>query len=612
LRQISAREIKLAPVNTEADMFRVVQMSTGVTTTGDVTARYYVRGGGGDQNLLLVDGVTIYSPFHALGVLSVVDPEVISGLEFHKGGFGPELGGRLSSIMNVQTRDGNRNRFAGSAQMSLLTGKVSIEGPLPSGSFLVAARKSMFPQLLRRFLRVSDSPFNFYDLSFKANYTNPALGDNSTITAHGFLSADEVSNDDPFKEDYSVRNTAIGIDWSKIWQSPLHSTVRLAFSGFDAEVLPNASNAVPRSNTVRDVTVSMDAAYVYDSRDELQFGAATKFLRTTYTLENLLRLQRSIDERAWDITMYVNYHFLRWESFGLDIGMRVRPQQLAAYGPIIFEPRFRASYGPLPTLVFRVAAGWYSQEVTTLMDESDVISIFEPWVIVPSYLRASDAAHFVAGFEFDLSDRFTWEVEAYYKPMFNLIETNDRKFTSSSFDYENVTGTSRGIECSFKYQSDAVFLQAGYTLSKAELTVGGVPYIPRFDVRHILNLTAGVEWEDGWLVSAFWSLHSGLPFTPIAGFYDRVVLTPDSPINVFNPAEAVTAWGDRNSQRLPAYHRLDLSCSKRWTLDPLRLTVGVSVINVYDRKNIFYLDRTTGDNVYMLRCAPSAFVKVEL
>ncbi len=175
LQQISVREINLAPINTEADMFRVVQMSPGVTTTGDVTARYYVRGGGGDQNLLLVDGVTIYSPFHALGVLSVVDPDVISGLEFHKGGFGPELGGRLSSILNVQTRDGNKNRFGATAQASLLTGKVSVEGPIPDGSFLIAGRKSISPKILERFLRSSDAPFDFYDLSFKVNYANPRI-----------------------------------------------------------------------------------------------------------------------------------------------------------------------------------------------------------------------------------------------------------------------------------------------------------------------------------------------------------------------------------------------------------------------------------------------------
>ncbi len=612
LQQISAREINLTPMNTEADMFRVVQLSPGVTTTGDVTARYYVRGGGGDQNLLLVDGVTIYSPFHALGVLSVVDPEIISGLEFHKGGFGPEFGGRLSSILNVQTRDGNSNRFAGSAQASLLTGKLAVEGPIPDGSFLIAGRKSISPKSLERFLGSSDAPFDFYDMSFKANYCNPELDGNSAFSVHGFLSADQVRNDDPFREDYTVKNVAMGIDWSKVWQSPLHSTVRFAYSGFDAEVLPNFSSAAPRSNTVRDVTMSMDAAYVYDSKDELQFGAATKFLTTRYALENFLRAYVSFDEHAWDLTGYVNYHFLRWESFGLDIGMRVRPQQLATYGPVIFEPRVRASYAPTPGLVIRGAAGWYSQEVTTLTDESDVISVFEPWLIVPDYLRASEAAHLVAGVQYDVTEQLMCEVEAYYKPMINLIESNDQKTSTTAFDYVNVSGTSRGIEFSMRYLTDAVMLQAGYTFSKASLSISGTTYTPRYDVRHVLNLSAGVDLGDGWTVSALWSIRSGLPFTPIAGFYDRIVLTPSSPTDVLQPAQPVTAWGERNSQRLPAYHRLDLSCSRRIDIDPVRLSLGISIINVYDRKNIFYLDRNTGEKVYMLRFAPSAFVKVDL
>lgn len=612
LQQITAREITLAPVNTEADMFRVVQMSPGVTTTGDVTARYYVRGGGGDQNMLLVDGVTIYSPFHALGVLSVVDPDVVSGLEFHKGGFGPELGGRLSSILNVQTRDGNRNRFGATAQASLLTGKVSVEGPIPDGSFLIAGRKSISPKTLERFLRSSGAPFDFFDLSFKVNYANAAFDENGTLSAHGFLSADYVRNDDPFKEDYAVRNTALGLEWHKVWPSPLHSTLRVAYSGFDAEVLPNASAAVPRSNTVRDITLSSEAGYMYSSRDELQFGVETKFLSTRYGMENLLRMKRSFDERAWDLTMYVNYHFLRWESFGLDIGMRIRPQQLARFGPVIFEPRVRASYAPLPVFVVHAAAGWYSQEVTTLMNETDVISIFEPWIIVPDYLRASDAAHLVAGVLYDLSDRISLDVEAYYKPMFNLIEVNEKKFTATAPDYINVTGASSGVECSLKWLADDVLVQASYTLSNARLTIGGVSYTPRYDVRHVLNLNAGWEPGDGWILSAFWSLRSGLPFTPIIGFYDRVVLTPEAPNDVLSPQQPVTAWGERNSQRLPVYHRLDLSCSKRFTVDPVRFTIGLSVTNAYDRRNIFYLDRNTGEQIYMLRFAPSVTVKAEL
>jgi hypothetical protein len=612
LHQISAREINVTPINTEADMFRVVQATPGVTTTGDVTARYYVRGGAGDQNLLLVDGVTIYSPFHALGVLSVVDPEIISGIEFHKGGFGPELGGRLSSILNVQTRDGNKMRFGGAAQASLLTGKCSIEGPIPHGSFLVAGRKSIFPKSLERFLTSADAPFDFYDCSFKATYSNPDFDENGTLSLHGFLSADRVKNDDPFREDYAVKNIAGGLDWSKVWHSPLRSSVRLAYSGFDAEVLPKESGAVPRSNTVRDVTLSIDAAYMYSNRDELQFGIEAKSLSTKYVMENLLRVQRAYDVSAWDVVAYVNYHFLRWELFGLDIGIRMHPMQLSLYGPQLFEPRFRASYSLTPTLIVHAAAGWYSQEVTTLMNEADVIAVFEPWVIVPEYLRSPEAAHFVAGIQYDLTPEISLDLDAYIKPMQNLIETNERKFTAGAYDFTNVTGKAEGFESSLRYTTEAVLLQAAYTLSWTHLDIGGVRYTPRYDVRHVLNLTAAVELGDGWQASAFWSLHSGFPFTPISGFYDRVLLSTTNPTNILRGAEAVTAWGERNSQRLPAYHRLDVSCAKRFAWDPVRMSVGVSVVNVYDRKNIFYLDRTTGENIYMLRFAPSFVVKVEL
>ncbi|MGE5313664.1 MAG: TonB-dependent receptor, partial [Acidobacteriota bacterium] len=167
LQTMTAKELAIIPQGIEADIFRAVQFSTGVSSTGDVTARYYVRGGTSDQNLVLLDGVTVYNPFHALGILSAIDPEVISAMEFHKGGFPAEFGGRLSSVMNIVTKDGNSNQYHATGNASFVSAKTSFEGPIPNGSFLVTGRKSYYGRIFKNFLNGKDSPFDFWDVTYK-------------------------------------------------------------------------------------------------------------------------------------------------------------------------------------------------------------------------------------------------------------------------------------------------------------------------------------------------------------------------------------------------------------------------------------------------------------
>jgi len=151
LQKLTIREIEYLPQGVETDIFRSLQFLPGVKSTGDVSARYYVRGGSSNQNLVLFNGVSVYNPFHALGLFSIIDPEIINAVEFFKGGFTAEYGGRLSSVLNLVTKDGNKNKFAANVTGSFLTTKASVEGPLPIGSFIVSGRKSTFNSILKSF-----------------------------------------------------------------------------------------------------------------------------------------------------------------------------------------------------------------------------------------------------------------------------------------------------------------------------------------------------------------------------------------------------------------------------------------------------------------------------
>jgi len=612
LQRISTKEIAMVPPGVEADIFRALQSSPGVTTTSDVSARYYVRGGGSDQNLVLLNGATVYSPFHTLGIFSAVDPEMVSLLEFHEGGFPPSYGGRLSSILNVVTRDGNRNRFQGTANATLLAGKLALEGPVPGGSFLVTGRKSWYASVMKHYLKNQDSPFDFYDLSWKLSYSSPAIDENSRFAFHGFMSGDQVINDDLFQENYLIRNRIVGLNWHKIWSTPLYSVVSISYSGFDAELYPNLSQAKPRKNRVSDFTADWDFTYLYDSKDEFAFGWQNKFLSTSLELQNLYGNKLSVEQHGVDLSAYADYRFYRWDKIGFTIGIRFKFVAVSEYRPLLYELRGSLTYRLTPSVSVKGSFGWYSQEMTTLSDESELISVFEPWVITPDYLNSARAAHFSLGMTTYWTEALTTELEGYFKPIANLVDVNEKKFTQKDRDFVNVDGESYGLELLTLYQPGRMYIKLGYALSWAFKIKNGVWYFPRYDIRHSLNVLVGYELGSGWQTSATWALHSGMPFTPIAGYYDRVVFDPWSFEYDRGNLEPSTVWGSRNSARLPAYHRLDLSLNRKFQIESANVTAGISLINVYDKKNMFYFNRDTGKAVYMLRILPSVSLKVEL
>ncbi len=611
LEKITIKDIELVPAGVEADIFRVLQATPGVSTTGDVTSKYYVRGGGGDQNVVLLNGATIYNPFHALGIFSVVDPEMISVVEFYKGGFAPDYGGRLSSILNIVTKDGNKNEFQGTAQASLISGKVAIEGPIPYGSFLVTGRKSYYSDILKKYLNESDAPFDFYDFSFKANFSNPNIDRNGKFTVHGFMSSDIVDNDDPFIEDYSVKNNIFGIGWNKVWSSPLFSEMFISYSGFRAEVMPNLSKAKPRLNEVTDITGDWNFTYIYDNKDEFHFGLQNKIISTNLTQQNLFGNTIEYKQEGWDMNIFASYKFYRWEKLGLELGVRGKLIGLSEKRPFLLEPRASVTYRPVGDIALKFAVGRYSQEMVTISNEEELISIFEPWIIVPDYVAALQSTHYIFGFTAYLSDQLTFEFETYYKDLINLLEENDQKFTADFNDYINVDGEAYGFEAMIQYQSSWFFSKGSYALSWAYKIRNGERFFPRYDKRHNINLLAGIDFGSGWESSVTWNFSSGMPFTPIAGFYDRLDIIERGGYYDFSNFTGATFWGEKNSRRLPVYHRLDLSIKKKFRLGFADITLGASVLNIYDRNNIYYFDRRTAKRVNMLPFLPSVSIKAE-
>ena len=613
LQTLTIKQLEVMPKGVETDVLRSLQYLSGVRTTGDVSARYYVRGGTGDENLVMLNGIPIYNPFHALGLFSVIDPDMINSVEFYKGGFTAEYGGRLSSVLDITTKNGNQMNYDMAAEASYLTGKTLIEGPIPHGSFILTARKSFSTGILKKFLNDQNVPIDFYDASFKLNYSNPEFLSNGRFLLFGFLSGDNINYDDPGREDFNWNNNLLGFEWLQVYDVPLYSRLGLSLSNFNGKINPNNSDIKPKENKVNDVNLSFDITNVFESKDELGVGFNFKALSTKLFLLNNQGVPTDLDEFGGNFCVYGNYKFLRFENFGADIGTRYNLTGVSKNGGGIAEPRISMTYRPVPLFALKAAWGIYMQEVSTISDENEVINLFEPWIITPEYLEPSTAIHYVIGTEVNLSALSTIEIEGYYKIVHNLPIVNLNKVFSFDPDLIAGRGESYGWEFSYKYVTPAISILTSYTLSWAYRSIGDYLYYPRYDSRNAVNLSLAYDFGSGWQASAVWSFNTGLPFTPLAGYYDKYY--PDGIGGEWYSDDYFKSFlilGDKNIERLPDYHRLDLSLSKSFQIGFLNLGIDVSVINVYNRKNIFYFKRETGEIVNMLPILPTATVKLKL
>jgi len=613
LERISIKQIEVLPKGVESDLFKSIQFLPGVRSTGDISARYYVRGGSSDQNLVQINGIDIYNPFHALGLFSAVDPEMINTVEFYKGGFPSEYSGRLSSVLSVISKDGNKKRFGFKGSISFLTAKALVEGPIPNGSFIITGRKNYSNQILKNYLNDKVLPVDFYDLSFKLNYSSPDLLKNAKFILFGYTSEDDLNYDDPARESINWRNGALGFEWLQVYDVPIFSRIGISYSKFEGESLPNESNIKPRKNEVSDLKIKFDLNRVYDTRDELGLGIKLQAIDTKLFLENALGVNSNLEKFAANISIYSKYKFLRWDNFGLDVGTRYNVTGLTSNGDGVFEPRINLTYRLSPNIALKGSWGIFQQELTTLSDENEVISIFEPWIIIPEYLSPSTAIHYGIGADIQILDNFNLLVEGYYKILHNLPIINYEKIVESDPDLIDGEGESYGWEFKIGYGFDRVRISTSYTLSWAYREIDDYIYYPNYDSRHALNLLLEINLGNGWYASSIWNYYSGLPFTELIGYYDKFYLQDLNNVGQgageFQPH---TILADRNLGRLPDYHRLDLSLSKRLQISALRLMLGVDVINVYNRENIFYYDRETGERVNMLPLMVTAVIKVEI
>ena len=628
---VSPKQIKALPsAGGEADIAQYLQVIPGIISTGDQGGQIYIRGGAPVQNKILLDGLNIYNPFHSIGFYSVFETELIRNVDVYTGGFGAEQGGRISAIVDLKTREGNKTRQSGFVSGGPFMVKGLVEGPLKkfregetSISYVFTGKKSLLEHTTKNLYTYAadvDSiglPFAFRDFYGKVSI-NAANG--SRLNAFGFNFSDNYNN--PLVADIGWKNTGGGINFGLI---PTGSDMLISgLIGFTTYTVSlDEKDGKPRKSDIDEISANIDFAF-FNQKNEIKYGLELKSIRTDFEFINPFNIRLSQEQNTTELGVYFKYKQI---IGNLILEPSFRTQYYSSLGALTWEPRFGVKYNVSDNLRFKGAAGRYTQNVLSTSNERDVVNLFSGFLSGPeSQVAGFDGLpvknklqishHAIAGFEYDLGKNIQINLEGYYKDFPQLVVVNRNKLSLIDPNYSIETGEAYGVDFSFKYEKKRLYVWATYSHGYVKRNDGQQIYPTIFDRRHNVNFLTSYDLDSkgNWQMSARWNLGSGFPFTKTQGFYNYQDFLGgvNSPFLTSNPEELGIIYSEiRNGGRLPYYHRLDLSMTRKFKFTKHSgLELNASVTNVYDRPNIFYFDRVKYNRVNQLPILPSLSAKL--
>jgi hypothetical protein len=632
---IKPEEIKIMPSIGAPDLAQYLQVLPGVVFTGDQGGQLYIRGGSPVMNKVLLDGMTIYNPFHSIGLFSVFDSDLIKTAEVYSAGFGAEYGGRISAIVDVKTRDGNRNRMAGSINTNPFMSKILIEGPLKkfqpgegASSFAVSIKNSYLEKsapIFYPYINPDILPYRFNDIYAKASYNS---SNGSGINGFLFNFDDRVTF--PKSTSYHWKSNGFG---SRFVLIPENSNVKIdgytAYSDYSISQQEfEETNPKPRTSEIKTGNFGMNFINYFE-KDELKYGLDINVFSTDFELFNSNNRRITQFNDNAELSSYFTYRMVR-KRFLFDAGFRV--QLYSTINEYTFEPRLSGKYNVNRYFRIKAAAGLYSQNLMSAFSDRDVVNLFYGFLSSPSNLprtfddkdvthRLQKSQHLVAGLEFDPIDKLEINIEGFYKYFPQLTNINRDKIFEDIPDFSDKpdrlkkdfvieNGNAYGGDISLKYQPKKLFLWAVYSITWVNRFDGEIVYPTIWDRRHNANFLMAYtpDKKESWTLSVRWNLGSGFPFTQSEGYYEKIdfqqqgISTPHLQRN----GSLGIVFGDLNGGRLPYFHRLDVSVEKIWyKTKRSKLWSVLSVTNVYNRNNVFYFDRVSFSRIDQLPVMPS-------
>ncbi len=633
INKITPKQIEKIPsIGAEPDFAQYLQVLPGVIFTGDQGGQLYIRGGAPIQNKVLLDGMVVYNPFHSIGFFSVFDSDIIRNADVYTGGFNAEYGGRISSIMDITMRDGNRNRQAGKISASTFGSKLLLEGPLSKGAdnsktsltYIFSGKTSYIKESSKYLYTYVDSagiPFSFNDFYGKMTLNSE---NGSKVNLFGFRFTDKVK--------YKALSN---LDW-KSWGigsniilvpagSPFLFKINFNYSKYDITL--NEVDQLARNSSINGFGLGLSFVY-FVGKDEVNYGVETNGFKTDFNFYN--SANRKIDQvqNTTELAAFVKYK-ITLKKFIFEPGIRF--QYYASLSKLSPEPRLGVKYNMLKNFRMKFAGGMYSQNFVSANSDRDVVNLFYGFLSSPELGDLQDefegkkiksslqkSWHTILGFEMDLTKRINLNVEGYLKRNTQLTNINRDKIYDDNGDNAEKpdylkkdfiieTGNAYGVDVTLKYDYKRTYFWVVYSLGFVDRYDGIKTYYPHYDRRHNINLVAtrtfgkGLDWE----FSARWNFGTGFPFYKTAGYYEKLPIDGvNTDITSSNGEIGIIYGGDQG--RLPTYHRLDLNLKKSFEISKNSIfEVIISATNAYNRDNIFYYDRVKNQRVNQLPIIPS-------
>lgn len=628
---------KIPTVGGQADLAQYLQVLPGVVFTGDQGGQLYIRGGAPIQNKVLLDGMIVYNPFHSIGLFSVFDTDIIRNAEVYTGGFSAEYGGRVSSVMDIITRDGNKKRISGKIGGTTFGAKIMVEGPLKKAkkdddmtmSFIISAKNSYLEQTSQSIyssIVKEVLPYNFQDVYGKISL-NTANG--SKINFFGFSFNDQVNNYKAIS-DFSWKSYGGGTNFVLIpGKSPVLIEGNVAYSKYEAGL--TEANNPGRSSSIDGFNAGFTFSY-FLGKNTLKYGVEMLGFKTVfdYTKSNGIKLNQT--ENTTELGAFIKY---KWQINKLIIEPSLRVQWYASLAEISPEPRLAIKYNVNDWFRVKAAAGMYSQNLIAANSDRDVVNLFYGFLSgqesIPKTFdgkkvdsRLQKANHFIIGTEFDVMDNVTLNVEGYLKDFVQLTSMNrNQLYSSTNFppgtpeilwkDFMVENGKAYGVDFSLKYEYMRWYVWMAYSLAYVNKNYENefgdlINYRTHYDRRHNINIlvtyTGGARRQ--WEFSGRWNLGSGFPFTQVSGFYEHYQFDDMGMSIIGTSGDTGIIYGELNKGQLPWYHRLDIDVKRKFYFsEHTQLEVDFSITNVYNRDNIFYVDIITSEKIYQLPLMPS-------
>ena len=653
--EIDAEKLKSLPVILgEQDVLKAITLLPGIKSGGEAGTGFYVRGGGPDQNLILMDEAVVYNPSHLFGFLSVFNADAVKNIEIIKGGMPANYGGRLSSILNVSMREGNNKKFQSSGGVGLIASRFTVEGPLKKGksSFLLSGRRTYIDVLAKPFIpsSISGTGYYFYDLNVK---TNIQLDEKNKLFFSGYFGRDILNFKSPRNKDvffnFGWGNSTATLRWNHLFNQKLFLNTSLIYNRYDLfNDFTFGNNGFNVRSGVEDINLKMDFNYYTNNKHAFKFGYNYTFHQfqpgiLTGSIGTTSLNQQVNTQYAHEFATFITDEWKLSQRFSMNLGLRAvafdlvgpytknlydndtglpsnqsiqyKTGESIAFYPVL-EPRASATYLLNESNSLK-ASFTQTYQFLHLATTSGAQFPVDLWVPSSEKVKPQLAYQYALGYYRNfLNDELEASIETYYKPMYNQIEFKPgaQLFFNQNLENEMIfgNGLSYGLEFLLRKPSGRLNGWIGYTWSRSTRQFDqlnqGQSYFYRYDRTHDMSITMSYQINKKWTANFVFVFGTGNAVTLPSGRYAYRFgynQTENKPEFVF-----VDVYDKINSYRLPAYHRADISFTYiRKKTEKWESSWNFSIYNLYNRANpyfiYFYPDKDLGQvKAYMVYLFP--------